>query len=235
MNFNWRCPFCSQNATIGNANYTVDDVDFKHGYKDGEQSIRVKVIVCPNNECRQAEIVASQLQRTLRNHEWHYSRLKEWKLTPDSNARPFPDYIPPPIIQDYNEACLILTRSPKASATLSRRCLQGMIRDFWNIKEATLFKEIDAIKDSLDPETFDAIDSLRKLGNIGAHMEKDIDTIIEVDEDEAELLVQLIESLFEEWYIKRHQRQEKMARIKAVAAEKDAERKASQTAPQPSP
>jgi hypothetical protein len=235
MNFNWRCPFCNQNATIGNANYLVDDVDFKHGYKNNEQSIRIKVTVCPNIECKEVEIVATQLQRTLKTHQWSYSRVKEWKLTPDSNARPYPDYIPRPIIQDYTEACSILTRSPKAAATLSRRCLQGMIRDFWNIKEATLFKEIDAIQDKLDPETFEAIDSLRKLGNIGAHMEKDIDTIIEVDEDEAGLLVQLIESLFEEWYMKRHQRQEKMARIKAVAVEKDAERKASQVAPQPSP
>ncbi|MCB1884663.1 MAG: DUF4145 domain-containing protein [Geminicoccaceae bacterium] len=28
--------------------------------------------------------------------------------------------------------------SPKASATLSRRCLQSMIRDFWTISKDTL-------------------------------------------------------------------------------------------------
>lgn len=108
-----------------------------------------------------------------------------------------------------------------------------MIRDFWGIKEKTLYLEIDKIADKLDPETFDAIDSLRKLGNIGAHMEKDINTIIDVDSNEAELLVQLIETLIEEWYVKRHQRQEKMAKIKALAAEKDALKKASQDPPPP--
>jgi hypothetical protein len=46
---------------------------------------------------------------------------------------PLPDYIPEQIKDDYYEACSILNLSPKASATLARRCLQGMIRDFWGI------------------------------------------------------------------------------------------------------
>jgi hypothetical protein len=231
MSFNWRCPFCNQNATIGSSNYGVSNIEFDNGYKNKEQTIQVKYIVCPNTDCREAELSATQYDRTWAASKWNYTLVKQWALTPDSNAKPFPSYIPGPIIQDYEEACSILTKSPKASATLSRRCLQGMIRDFWNIKEPTLYKEIDAIEEKLDPETFDAIDSLRKLGNIGAHMEKDINTIIDVDEDEAELLVQLIESLFEEWYIKSHQRRERMAKIKAVAADKDAQKKASKETP----
>lgn len=71
--------------------------------------------------------------------------------------------------------------SPKASATLSRRCIQGMIRDRWEVKESTLFHEIDAIKDKIDPRTWAAINSVRQIGNIGAHMEKDIDLIVEID------------------------------------------------------
>ena len=33
----------------------------------------------------------------------------------------------PQLMDDYEEACAIVNLSPKASATLSRRCLQGMI------------------------------------------------------------------------------------------------------------
>ena len=57
--------------------------------------------------------------------------VKRWRLIPESDAKVFPDYIPQQIREDYVEASKIKELSPKASATLSRRCLQGMIRDFW--------------------------------------------------------------------------------------------------------
>jgi hypothetical protein len=49
-----------------------------------------------------------------------------------------------------------------------------MIRDFWGIKKARLVDEIEAIAEKTDADTWAAIDSVRKIGNIGAHMEKDI-------------------------------------------------------------
>gem|GEM_PF-3019389 len=107
--------------------------------------------------------------------------VNHWRLIPPSNAKVFPDYIPKPLIDDYTEACLIKDASPKASATLSRRCLQGIIRDFWEVKPARLVDEIEAIKDKTDHLTWEAIDTVRKVGNIGAHMEKDINLIVEVD------------------------------------------------------
>jgi len=48
-------------------------------------------------------------------------------------------------------------------------------------------------------------------------MEKDINTIIDVDPKEAQLLIELIETLIEEWYVARHQRQERMKALKATA------------------
>jgi hypothetical protein len=53
-------------------------------------------------------------------------------------------------------------------------------------------------------------------------MEKDINLIIEVDPGEAEALTDLIEMLFAEWYVARHERQQKLAQIEAIAAEKKA-------------
>ena len=100
-------------------------------------------------------------------------------MEPDTSiqAKVFPDYVPAAIRADYLEACLVRDLSPKASATLSRRCLQGMIRDFWGIKKARLIDEIEALKDKTDELTWEAIDSVRSIGNIGAHMQKDIDLI----------------------------------------------------------
>ena len=125
-----------------------------------------------------------------------------------------------PLIQDYQESSRIVSLSPKASATLARRCLQGMIRDFWNISKGTLKLEIDALEDKIDPTTWDAIDSIRKIGNIGAHMEKDINLIVEVDTNEAKALLSLIELLFEEWYIAKHEREMKKKKVLEIALSK---------------
>jgi hypothetical protein len=148
--------------------------------------------------------------------------LQTWNLIPPSTAKVFPEYIPKPIRDDYQQACLIRDLSPKASATLSRRCIQGMIRNFWGVSKARLKDEIDAIKDKTDVSTWAAIDAVRTVGNIGAHMEKDIDVIVDVDPQEAQLLIGLIELLMKDWYIAKHDREERLKSITALAAKKDA-------------
>ena len=100
--------------------------------------------------------------------------------------------------------------------------MQGIIRDFWVAKPGRLVDEIDQIKDKVDPLTWDAIDAVRKLGNIGAHMEKDINVIVDVDPDEAELLIGLIETLLREWYVAREERKARMGSIVAAASAKKA-------------
>ena len=37
--------------------------------------------------------------------------------------------VPENFAQDYKEACLVISDSPKASAALSRRCLQNILRE----------------------------------------------------------------------------------------------------------
>ncbi|WP_259698357.1 DUF4145 domain-containing protein [Pseudomonas fluorescens] len=229
---NWECPYCGSKAVVREGQdlqkYRFEfDMDNRHGY----QALNSLVVVCPNADCREYTLNVSICDhRQTGPSQWSDMPPKQkWRLCPQSTAKVFPNYIPDLIRADYEEACLIVDLSPKASATLARRCLQAMIRDFWNAAGKNLFEEIDKIKDQVDPETWDAMDSLRKLGNIGAHMEKDISLIVEVDQDEAVLLISLIETLFSEWYIHRYERLQRMAKIKAVAAQKEAERKGSDT------
>lgn len=139
---------------------------------------------------------------------------------PPSSAEVFPDYVPLSIRQDYEEACLIIDLSPKAAATLARRALQGIVRDFWNGTGRTLKDEIDSVKDKCDPLTWDAMNSVREVGNIGAHMEKNINQIVDVDPDEAQLLIKLIEMLVNETYILSHSRSKNMQAVKELAADK---------------
>ena len=60
-----------------------------------------------------------------------------------------------------------------------------MVRDFWRVKPGRLFDEINAIQEKLDADLWEAIDGLRKIGNIGAHMESDVNLIVDVEPDEA--------------------------------------------------
>ena len=146
-------------------------------------------------------------------------------IRPQSKAKQYPEYIPQSIREDYEEACAVLHLSPKASATLARRCLQGMIRDFWGIAKATLNAEIAELKGKIPADLWSVIDSLRQLGNIGAHMEKDTNLIVDIDPDEAEKLIMLIELLMKEWYINREERKQLFGDILEINAEKQAQRK----------
>jgi len=145
---------------------------------------------------------------------------RKWDLVPESMAKAFPSCVPEVLMIDYREACSIMSLSPKASATLSRRCLQGILRDFWKVKAGRLVDEIDSIQDKVDADVLAAITAVRKVGNIGAHMEKDINTIVDVEPKEAELLIGLIELLFKEWYVARENRSERLRKIKEIAEQK---------------
>lgn len=148
------------------------------------------------------------------------------RLYPPSSGKPFPVGIPDAMLEDYNEACSIIDLSPKSSATLARRCLQAMIRDFCEIRKANLFQEIEALEKKLisgelpkgvEAETVVAMKVLKDKGNIGAHMTEVDGKIVNVDPDEARHLLGLIEMLFSDWYVARHKRRETLAAIEAMA------------------
>ena len=233
MAFNWQCPFCGTHTTIlgdrrSDSVHVIDMVTTL-----GRQALHTLAIACPNPKCNELYLTASMgpfTDRPRGGHDWG-KPIASWQLRPKGSVKPFPDYIPEPILQDYREACLIRDLSPKASATLSRRCLQGMIRDFWNIKKRRLYDAVKALEGRVDASTWKAIDSVREIGNIGAHMEKDINLVIDVDPKEASLLIELIETLIEDWYIERHNRSKRMDRIVGVAAEKKAAKKAAPPIP----
>lgn len=226
MSFKWCCPFCNHNATIVDSNYAANRFVFDKGNKHKWQALKSFVVVCPNPDCGEYTLSLSLHDHVaVSPNEYKDLEAKaKWSLIPFSYAKVLPDYVPQAIIEDYREACSIRDLSPKASATLSRRCLQGMIRDFFGVKKNRLIDEIEAIQDKVDPATWAGIDAVRRIGNIGAHMEKDIDLIIDVDSDEAQLLINLIESLIQDWYVVRHERDVRLKSLVNIAAAKDQQR-----------
>lgn len=221
MAYSYLCPFCNQITVVNDENYHSFKSGFNKGNVYGYQVVTGEVEVCSNPDCKKYSLSVN-LHCLKLNDSGGNDRvdLNSWKLVPESNAKVLPDYIPVALINDYTEACRIKNLSPKASATLSRRCLQGMIRDFWSIKKDTLYKEINELQSKVDDLTWEAIDSMRKVGNIGAHMEKDVNFIIDVEPDEAELMINLIENLFSDWYVNRYQREERMKKMVNIANSK---------------
>ena len=223
----WVCPHCERPVTITAKDIFETEVQLtEEKNAEGDHELFTRFIVCPNEKCRkftiESELWNVILHRTL---GWQKDKLvKSWQLVPESAAKTFPDYIPKAILEDYKEACLIKKLSPKAAATLARRCLQGMIRDFWKVKPGKLVNEIEEIKDQVDALSWDAITAVRKVGNIGAHMEKDVNLIIEVDNKEAELLISLVETLLQDWYVEKEEKEKRLSEIVRISEEKDVEK-----------
>lgn len=217
INASFRCPFCSHMTTITEPNYFEDWQKIKiQKSKIGEVGIYVQAVTCPNPDCSELWLKL-ELKNAHQNvyHNWGAGKIIcDWQLLPESEAKVLPHYIPSPIKKDYLEACRIRDLSPNASATLARRCIQGMIRDFWKVSKNTLYKEIEAIKDKVHHDTWESIDTVRQFGNIGAHMEEDIDLIIDVEPQEAKLLIRLIEDLVDDWYVDLENRKKRQESLK---------------------
>lgn len=204
------CPYCGcRQSYAGNVSTDRSGYELDFRAKRYETDIELLHIKCTNRECSKITVVARDI-----------ITKKQFDLYPQHVHKDFPDFVPSAIRADYVEAVTIMQESPKASATLLRRCLQGMIRDFWGIKKNKLKDEIDELQLKVPPKQWKAIDGLRRLGNIGAHMEKDINLIVDIDEGEAEKLAKLVELLIENWYVARHDEEELYKSITATANNK---------------
>lgn len=218
------CPFCRASVPITQDTYRQKNLSFDslgaHGLSKCDTcAIGVKFLYCPGCEQVKIEVVG-------------YSDDLEGFSTsvfPPYEYIAFPEYIPLQIRQDYEEACAIKDLSPKAAATLARRCLQGMIRDFWSISEENLSGAIRAIKDKIDPGLWEVIDGVRRIGNIGAHMESDVNLIVDIEPSEASALIKLIEHLMKEWYIARQTRLDLFSSIKQADEKTQQQRKPTST------
>lgn len=227
-NFSWTCPICGRPVTITEEDVTSTSTLLRKDNVEGNQLAKSTFIVCPNPECKKFtfQITLGKADFGGDRSEWYQKEpLRAWQLIPQSKGKSFPDYIPKQILEDYNEACLIKDLSPKASATLARRCLQGMIRDYWKVKGISLKDEIERIKDKVESLTWDAIQAVRSVGNIGAHMEKDVDLIVDIEPNEVERLIELIEILLKDWYIARHDRESSLKELAELGKEKEEARK----------
>lgn len=192
-----------------------------HQIKDAELYWTMQSMICP--ECK---------KNLVRLISWPHNNSAEVTsrlVQPKAIARkPIPPEVPENIASDYREACLVLADSPKASAALSRRCLQNILREkaelrIFNsethkienqrIKKGDLSQEIQQLLDNggLPNPISQAIDAVRNIGNFAAHPNKSKSTgeVVDVEPGEAEWNLDVIESLFDYYFVQPAQLQAK--------------------------
>lgn len=229
----WHCPFCNGDQTVTEEARQASFSDLSIENADGPRRLVVKFVVCPNPRCRRFSLsVSLHSLEVAGNRSYTGKHLKTWALVPPSRARSFPVALPLQVLEDYQEACLTIESSPKVAAALSRRCLSEMLRDFWRVQPGRLGDEFRQIKGAADPLTWEAIESVRRSGMIGARMDSEGAEILATEPGEAKMLINLIETLIQDWYVGREERRKRLEGIRQITSENAAEKEKTSEEPQ---
>lgn len=171
-------------------------------YKDADGVFQTVVVICPS--CTKAIISRINLTADNSRETQTYTYAEQHLLWPTRKPpRPVPTEVPADIANDYAEAALVIESSPKASAALSRRCLQAVLRDAGQANQRDLVQQIDAVLPSLPSYIAQNVDAIRNIGNFAAHPSKDKSSgeIVDVEVGEAEWNLDVLDELFDFYYL----------------------------------
>ena len=149
--------------------------------------------------------------------------LVRYLVRPKAASRPAPPPEVPAAFQvEYVEAALVLTDSPQASAALSRRCLQHLLREKVGVKPSDLAREIDEVLNTgqLPSHLSEAIDAVRNIGNFAAHPIKSSNSgeVLPVEPGEAEWTLDVLDGLFDFYFVQPFLLEQKRAALNAKLA-----------------
>lgn len=181
--------------------------------------IRSKVAVCPKCGGPTVELELDGIATS----DPVFARLRA--IPRSGPFPPAPPEVPGAVAADYAEANEVLPISPKASAALSRRCLQAILAAH-GYTGRDLVKQIDAVLSETDttkalPTALrENIDAIRNFGNFSAHPITDATTlqIVDVEEGEAEWCLQLLLDAFDHYYVAPARAAERRAALAAKLA-----------------
>lgn len=195
-----KCPLCETIVVLqrpGSININSGE-DFVWFQIRGN-SILTYFSICPN--CGQAIISISYTRPDQNNSSWvEPSNKLIWPSQLSNTSQHLS--IPAQIAEDYVEAMNTLQISPKASAALSRRCLQAVLND-QGFSQRNLSDQIDAAKKTIPGYISTNLDAVREIGNFSAHQIKSQTTgeIVDVEPEEAEWNLSVLKTLFQFYYI----------------------------------
>lgn len=165
--------------------------------EDAGGSLQVRHALCPSCKKRTVQLGVYDDVKG----KYSYTLVRPKGIT----RMPIPQEIPAVFAEDYKEACLTISDSPKASAAISRRCLQNLLRE----KESTTSRDlVDQIQEALDKRSLpshlaEGLDAIRVIGNFAVHPTKSRSSgeIVEVEPGEAEWNLDVLEGLFDFYFV----------------------------------
>jgi len=209
------CPYCGYTY-----HSEFDKNVFAHLLSDpgGNAAVHSVIRVCPHIECGKIEISVDvgAFPAVLKGKpEGERCKIRYNLPGVTFNRRLMPTefggkaefknaQVPDAIFKDYDEACKLREVSPAASATYARRCLQRMIRAKFKVKHGKLQNEINALAGLAAPvhqEIIEALDHIRKLGRFHSLPEDDVKVISDITDDNAKLIIDILEILLRDWFI----------------------------------
>ena len=213
-----KCPHCRTSARFikaeakdweGKRDAYIDSMMFARG---DEECLMIFSSVCP--ECHKPIAV---LQRRRKGEP---AIREEIAVYPLNVVRTAPSEVPTSISEDFLEAAAVLSISEKASAALSRRCLQNVLKD-QGYTQRDLNDQIVAALKALPTRIGENLDAIRNIGNFAAHPMKSNTTgmIIDVEPEEANWNLDVLEELFDYYYVQPKRAEEKRKRLNAKLAE----------------
>ena len=175
---------------------------------------RVWKWTCHVIECPECEELVIHIERTIEGESKPYNRhfpAYNRRLAYPLSVLPrsLPEEVPERFKADYREAHQVLSVSSKASAALSRRVLQAIL-DEQGYTGRDLSKQIDAVLNDTESDkalptgVVRTIDAIRNFGNFSAHPISDVTSlqIIDVEPEEADWCLQIVERLFDHYYVR---------------------------------
>jgi len=208
---NGQCPHCQRDVTFDSASAVRLETGGRSSLSlvtsSGGDSVYIYSSKCPNNNCKKPIVTA-----TIGSDGKVSVRL----VHPFNIVRTVPSEVPKHIADDFNEAAAVLSVSEKASAALSRRCLQNLLTDKGH-KQKDLHKQIGAAIKVLPTEIAENLDAIRNIGNFAAHpmKHKISGLIVDVEPEEAEWNLEVLESLFDYYYVQPKKAEAKRKKLNA--------------------
>ena len=195
-----KCPHCAESIHFEESDSSAYEYEAGSG-QPGATGYAVVHGFCPN--C--GELIVLLREGRYKEYE-HNGYIEEGSerdevIYPKSYARPVEAEVPERYREAFQEAAGVLGVSAKASAGLSRRLLQAILREDLKVKPSSLAVEIDELlaRPGIPSYLSEAVDAIRNIGNFAAHPLKDTNTgeILDVEPGEAEWLLEVLESLFD--------------------------------------
>jgi len=194
-----KCPHCNNSIFFEESDAVAYEYGKENRAKAGITGYDIAHGFCPS--CNELIVMIREGKYKGGDYPHLENPQNEDIIYPRGANRPIEPEIPQKYASDFKEAVAVVKLSPKASAAISRRLLQSILREESKIKKSSLADEIEEFihREGIPSHLSGAVDAVRNVGNFAAHPLKNTHTgeIVDVEPGEAEWLLDVLEAMFD--------------------------------------